>query len=302
MAGKQIIGVDIGGTSFRIGAVGGDGTVSGFRKVPVGQVLRSRDPLSDLAAYLEDYSRGMEPEAVSIGFPATLDRERQTVLQAPNVPLMENLPVAAVLRERMGVPVFLERDVTMALQYDMEKYRIPPRGLVIGIYYGTGVGNALCVNGEPLRGKHGTAGELGHIPVDGSDEKCGCGNVGCMENLAGGKYLVRLCREIYTDTAIGELFARHGSEPPLVQFVDRMAMAAATELNILDPDWLLIGGGVPQMRDFPRGLLLERIYAHARKPRPANDLPIVFTEDEEEKCVIGAARYARVQMKNKTGV
>ena len=105
-----------------------------------------------------------------------------------------------------------------------------------------------------------------------------------------------LCREIYTDTAIGELFVRHGSEPLLVQFVDRMAMAAATELNILDPDWLLIGGGVPRMSGFPRELLIERIFARARKPYPANDLPIVFTEDEEDKCVVGAARYARAQM------
>lgn len=298
MKEELIIGVDVGGTHFRIGAVGADGAVSDFRKLPVGGVFHSREPLGDLTQYLRAYCRDKDIRAIAIGFPATLDRERQTVLQAPNVPFMENLPVAAALQKELGVPVFLERDVTMALQYDMAKYRIPPEGIVIGIYYGTGVGNAISVGGVPLRGHHGTAGELGHIPVDGSRALCGCGNAGCLESLAGGKYMTALCRDTYPDTAIGELFLKHGGEPLLTQFVDRMAMAAATELNILDPDWLLIGGGVPQMAGFPRALLMERIYAHTRKPYPAEDIPVIFTDDESDKCVIGAARYAGAQMKN----
>ena len=67
----------------------------------------------------------------------------------------------------------------------------------------------------------------------------------CMENLAGGKYLARLRQESYPDTPIEELFTRHGEEPLLQQFVDRMAQAVSTELTILDSDYVLIGGGVP---------------------------------------------------------
>lgn len=295
--GKCIVGIDIGGTNFRIGAVSKTREVSDFRKIPVGQVFCTDDPLSDLTAYLKRYCADKEVECISIGFPATLDKERQTVLQAPNIPFMENLPVVRVLSEELHIPVFIERDVTMALCYDSEVYEIPPEGVVCGFYFGTGIGNAVSVHGVPLIGRNGTAGELGHIPVDGSEELCGCGNVGCMENLAGGKYLAHLCETVFSNTPVSELFSRHGDNPKLLRFVDRMAITVATEINILNPNQILIGGGVPAMKGFPKELLMERIRLHARKPYPANDLNVIYTEDSSEKCVIGAAIYARTKRK-----
>lgn len=289
----KVIGIDIGGTSFRIGAVDEAGTVSEFQKIPVKQVLLTEDPLQDLTTFLRSYSEGIDVEAIAIGFPATLDAERQTVLQAPNIAFMENLPVVKVLSEELKIPVFIERDVTMALYYDCQKYHIPNQGIVCGFYFGTGIGNAISINGVPLVGKNGTAGELGHIPVDGSDEVCGCGNVGCMENLAGGKYLEHLRSVAFKGTHISDIFYKYPNDTRLHQFVDRMAMTVATEINILNPHVILIGGGVPAMAGFPKEYLLERIRFHARKPYPANGLNIIFTEDEKEKCVIGAAIYAR---------
>lgn len=288
-----IIGIDIGGTSFRIGLVDAQGTVSDFRKVPVKQVFTTQDPLRDLSEFLKAYCEGKRVEAVSIGFPATLDAKRQTVLQAPNISFMENLPVVEVLSRDLGMPVFIERDVTFALVYDCRKYGIPDEGIVCGFYFGTGIGNAISINGSPLIGRNGTAGELGHIPADGSDEVCGCGNVGCMEPLAGGRYLAHLCRTVYTDTHISEIFTKHGEEPLLRQFVDRMAITVATEINILDPHVVLIGGGVANMPDFPRAYLNRRILERTRKPLPAENLTILYTGDEPEKSVVGAAVYAR---------
>lgn len=288
-----IVGIDIGGTNFRIGAVDDGSKVSDFRKVPVKQVFTTRDPLADLTGYLKSYCEGKTVEAVSIGFPATLDAKRQTVLQAPNISFMENLPVVEVLSRELSVPVFIERDVTFALEYDRRKYKIPNEGIICGFYFGTGIGNAISINGRPLVGKNGTAGELGHIPMDGNEAICGCGNVGCMEPLVGGRYLTHLCEKVYTDCVIGDLFIRHGDELLLKQFVDRMAMAVATEINILNPHYILIGGGVPAMAGFPKDYLLECIRFHARKPYPANDLSVIFTKDEVSKAVIGAAMYGR---------
>ena len=72
-----------------------------------------------------------------------------------------------------------------------------------------------------------------------------------------------------------------------------MAVAVATEVNILDPDQVLLGGGVLSMKDFPRALLEERIQAHTRKPLPWRELKLLYTDDEPEKSVIGGAIYAR---------
>lgn len=295
-----VVGIDIGGTHFRIGAVNYRREVEHFRKIPVRDVFYTGDALADLAKYLTDYcalltTEGIIPEAAAIGFPATLDRSRKKVLQAPNIPFMENLPVAEVLSETLHIPVYIERDVCMALCYDQQKYQIPACEVLIGCYFGTGIGNAISINGKTLIGKDGAAGELGHIPADGSRLPCGCGNLGCMENLAGGKYLASLCENTYTHTPIGEIFTRHGREPLLLQFVDRIAMTVATEINILNPDYILIGGGVPQMRDFPLAYLDERIHFHTRKPYPEQSLQLIYTDDAENKCVLGAAIYAHGQ-------
>lgn len=88
------------------------------------------------------------------------------------------------------------------------------------------------------------------------------------------------------------MFTVHGDEPLLLQFVDRMAMSVATEINILDPDYVLIGGGIPNMKNFPREYLHTQILAHTRKPCPAEKLDIIYTDDEPEKSVVGAAYYA----------
>ncbi len=293
----SIIGIDIGGTNFRIGLVEGMQVVR-FNKVPTLSVIRTEDVLGDIAAFIREFTEGLSFEAVAIGFPATLDRERKKVLQAPNLKFMEDLPVVERLEKELGVPVVAERDVTMALCFDSRKYGLPEEGMICGIYFGTGIGNAISIDGKPWKGHNGTAGELGHIPVDGSDEPCGCGNIGCMESLGGGKYLAKLQKEQYPKTPIGEMFLKHAEEESLKQFIDRMAIAVATEVNILDPDAVLIGGGILNMPGFPKELLNERIYLRLRKPYPAESLKILYTEDEADKSVIGGAIYASQKLKN----
>lgn len=293
----MIISIDIGGTNFRIGTVTKENRLVRFDKVTTASVLTSGDVLADLAHFLKEYANGLSIEAIAIGFPATLDKQRKTVLQAPNLKYMENLPVVDTLERKLGIPVFAERDVTFALRYDVWKYHVAQDGIVCGFYFGTGIGNALLLNGIPFTGKNGTAGELGHIPVVGDTTPCGCGNIGCMECLAGGKHLAMLQRTLWTDTPIGELFVRHSDSDEFKSFVDRMAITIATEINILDPDAVLIGGGVPNMPGFPREYLRTRVLAHTRKPLPYETLNMIETEDEPEKSVIGGAMYARDKLK-----
>ena len=294
---RCIVGIDIGGTNFRIGAVDGALQISEFEKLPVEKVFRTRAPLEDLAAFLKAYldRDGLRGgvDAVSIGFPATLNRDRTVVMQAPNVRFMENLPVVRHLEQALGLPVLIERDVSMACCYDMDRYGVSGEGIVAAIYFGTGIGSAICIDGRMLLGRDGAAGEVGHLAVPGFSDVCGCGNRGCMETVAGGKYLTKLCREVYPDTYIGDLFTAHGQDPLLRDFVDRMAIAVTAEVNILNPDCVLVGGGVLDMKDFPRALLLEKIHEHTRKPFPDQTLQLIFTEDAPEKCVVGAAIYAR---------
>ena len=89
------------------------------------------------------------------------------------------------------------------------------------------------------------------------------------------------------------MFSLHGQDQALLDFVDGMAIAVTTEVNILDPDQILLGGGVLNMKAFPRDLLDEKIRAHTRKPLPWQKLNLIYTEDEADKSVVGGAIYAR---------
>ncbi len=155
------------------------------------------------------------------------------------------------------------------------------------------------IDGRFLTGKNGTAGELGHIPVDGSDIPCGCGNYGCIENLAGGKYLAYLQKNNYPDTDISELFTKYCGDELLTGFVDRMAVCVAVEVNILDPDYVIVGGGVLNMKDFLKSMFLNKVIEHTRKPYPAENLNIILADDEPEKSVAGAVYYAVSLLKTK---
>ncbi len=292
-----ILGLDIGGTNIRIGAVDPEGKVSCFEKVPRKSVLDGVDPVARLCGFLKTFldknGAGEEICAVSIGFPATLNKECTVVLQAPNIPGLNGVNFVEPLKEVFHVPVYLCKDVWTAFYYDMHRYQVPWRGVISGIYVGTGIGNVLSVDGKLLTGKNGVAGELGHIPVDGNQELCGCGNRGCLENLAGGKYLAALCESgEFMGTNVGDLFVRYASHPLLVTFVERVAMAVSTEINILDPDAVLLGGGVLAMRNFPQEFLTAKILEHTRKPYPARNLNLIYTTDDERKGAVGAALYA----------
>lgn len=292
---SYIIGVDIGGTFFRIGAVDQDLNIWDFKKIRVRDVIHSGNVLDDLRCFLINFMNKIpyKIEGISIGFPATINRDRTMVIQAPNIPFMEQLPVKEYLTDALHLPVYIERDVCLTMEYDLKKYHIPNCELAAGCYFGTGIGNAIYLNGRPLFGKNGAAGEIGHIPVDGSKKICGCGNMGCMESLAGGKYLNELAGTVFTGTSISEIFTVHGKEPLLLRFVERMAQTVATEMNILDPEYMIIGGGVPNMKDFPKDYFLEMIHKYVRKPFPEQNLSLIFAEDSEEKSVAGAALYAR---------
>lgn len=292
----MIVGIDIGGTNFRIGGLDSNNEVINFKKLNVNDVLKSNDVLYDIKNMINDNFSKEDIEAISIGFPGTISKDKKVVVQVPNVKGMNNLNAVDYLHNAFNVPVYIDRDVNMLIEYDLFNSKIKNENIIIAVYYGTGIGNTILINGEPISGKDGTAGELGHIPVDDCDYVCGCGNIGCMEAVAGGKYLAKLCEEKFKNTHISDVFVKHHDDVDVIKFVDRMSMALTSEINILNPDTIIVGGGIVNMKDFPFDLFMDCIKKHTRKPYPLNSLNIVFVKDDEQKGVIGACLYAKNKM------
>lgn len=289
-----IIGMDIGGTNIRIGAVNEENKVVYFSKVYQKSVFINESYLECLIHFIDNFICENKLEGkisgIAIAMPATINKEGTIVLQAPCLPEFDNLNLVEPLESYFHVKTSLLKDVWTAAIYDVEKYRVPSENVIAAFYVGTGIGNVIIIDGKIYKGKNGVSGELGHIPVKDMKLECDCGNNGCIEMYAGGKYLARICDA--NGYSIENVFSE-ADKTDIDDYIDTLAIAVATEINILDPDYILIGGGVLQMNSFPKEMLEKAIRQYTRKPYPEENMEIYFVDDDSEKGVVGAVMYAR---------
>lgn len=290
-----VVGLDIGGTHCRIGLVDHESKLYHPYIGKTKELVNNHDFISGLIdfikGYIESHQKDFEIQAVSMGFPSTIDQDRRVLLSTPNIEGLNNVPIVDLCEEQLQLPVYINRDVNMLMYYDLEQLKIPKGDLALGFYIGTGLGNAIYIHDEILLGKHGVAGELGHIPVIGNNKLCSCGNEGCIEAITAGRYLEELCRTRFQGTDIKDIYVKHGDAPEIKEQIEHLSIPIATEINILDPHHIILGGGILQMEGFPKRLLEECIIKHTRKPYPANGLHILYALDEQENGIIGAGIY-----------
>ena len=296
MSVGTVVGVDIGGTNIRIGASEDGIELTHFLRTSSKEVLTGRESLNNLTALLTEYIRteldGTIPSAICLGLPATIDKARNMVIQAPNIKGFDGIPLRELLTAELGTTVFIEKDVNLLYCHDRNILHLDREGIHVGIYIGTGIGNAIFINGQPLTGKDGAAGELGHIPFVKNGKKCGCGNIGCSECYAAGKYLAELVETRFSGEFVGDLFIRYADSPELREFVTDVARVIAAEINILNPETVVLGGGVLNMKGFPTDRMLAEVKQFSRKPYPADSLAVYLSSDDVANGVKGAVAYA----------
>jgi glucokinase len=312
------IGIDIGGTKIAGALVSEDGQIVREHKVPT----PATDPEAIANAVVElvtELSTGVEVTAVGVAAAGFVDSERSTILYSPNLS-WRNEPFKAELASRLGIPVFIENDANAA---GWAEYRFGAgRGVkhMIMLTIGTGVGGAIIVDGHMVRGGFGIAAELGHINVVPDGVLCGCGQRGCLESYGSGTALLKAAKQLVASGApeakrLAELESEVGSLSGVevyraIQERDSGALALLTELGtalgravaslvaVLDPELVVIGGGVSAAGD----LLLEPIrkayleHLPARGFRP--ELRIEAATLVNDAGVVGAADLARIELTN----
>lgn len=298
--GKYVLGIDIGGTNIRAGLVDTEFRLANFVIESSTQIMDKNHATEKLIEFIKRYIDTLEPGtnvvAISIGFPSTIDKMRKKVLSTPNIKGFDNVEIVDELEKVLGIRTFINKDVNMLMLYDMHQGKVPDDGVTTGYYLGTGLGNAISINGHLLSGKNGAAAELGHIPSRGDTAQCGCGNRGCVETFASGKYLRALCEGELGGVFIGDVFKKQKDHPLIKKFIRELAIPIATEINILDPDYIILGGGVVHMEGFPCEELEAAIHEFARKPYPEQSLEFVYSVESQENGVIGAGIYAFKEM------
>lgn len=155
-----IVGMDVGGTNIRLGAVIEDGRLLHEYKISSRQIrgTRAGEKLLDILKAYCNSLKDVGIRAVSIGFPSTMNKERTKVLSTPNIPGFNQVEFGVSYTKALGIPVWGEKDSCMLMYYDMKVNQVSMDGLSIGIYVGTGLGNVIMLNGEPLPGKNGILG------------------------------------------------------------------------------------------------------------------------------------------------
>jgi glucokinase len=313
MAAPCVVGVDLGGTKLLAGAVDENLNVH-HRARRVTHDL-DRDAVLDAAVAAVSEVRESVEGAVSgvgLGIPCTIDQERGMAVQAVNLPLID-VPFRDIMAERLGLPVWVDNDANVA---GLAEHRFgAARGSrhTVMLTVGTGIGGGLVLDDAVYRGSVGAAAELGHMVIDADGPPCqgNCPNHGCLEAVASGTALAREARsaaERSPESALGRAaasgreiagalvseLAHDGDEVSrgvLALIGSRLGVGVASYVNIFNPEYVVLGGGVMGAGE----LLLEPVRAEvaARALRPGRDLvKIVPAAFGGEAGMVGAAALA----------
>jgi fructokinase len=251
------IGIDLGGTKIEGLALDGSREIARIRRpTPRDDYRGTLDTIRDLVIALEGPARSTA--TVGIGIPGALDPDTGFVKNANSTWLIGR-PLHADLEAVLGRAVRIANDANCFAVSEATDGAAAGAHVVFGVIVGTGVGAGITIDGQPLTGRHAIAGEWGHNPLPWPQDEerpgpaCYCGQTGCLETFLSGPGLMldherstgeRLAApEIAQRAAAGDADA----EATLARYEDRMARALASIINVLDPDVIVLGGGLSNL-------------------------------------------------------
>lgn len=304
-----VLAGDLGGTNLRIAAVDVTGRLI-YRVEADTPRFTDESRIVETAVVLADQCREKlhsEPLALGFAIPAIMKADEERIFSSPNLPELGGTPLARSLEEKLGFPVILENDATAAAigEYWLGASRDYASSICVTL--GTGVGGGIIIDGKPLRGPDGTAGEVGHICVEPLGPPCGCGSNGCVEQFSSASAIVRMANELkgdYPGSKLAELndfnalnvfqFGMAG-DPLCIEVFRRagsyLGIALAALINVLNPEAIVIGGGAAEGWD----LFIEAARGEIRKRafrEPAERARIVRASLGTDAGIVGAAYFA----------
>lgn len=311
-----IVGVDVGGTKVAAGLVDSQGQI-------VANLRKPMNAAADAAAGLDSVTGAIDalfaanPNArgairgIGICAPGPLDPRTGVVVNPPNLKCWRNFPLGAEISQRYGVPVKVDNDGNAAAL--AEYLWGAGRGYKTVFYtcIGTGIGAGIVFDGRIYHGRTGAAVEAGHVSIDYKGPVCGCGKRGCIEILAAGPAIARRARaklseqplresglrelvhgniDVVTSEMVGEASVAGDSvaREVLLETVELLAVWLGNTVDFLEPDVMIIGGGVAAMlRPFFAGFP-ERVAAHCVNSR-SREIPLLAAHYGADSGIAGGA-------------
>lgn len=277
----RYIGIDLGGTNIKCGAVDDAGRVVHRLSVPTDSDRGAEAVLNAMIAGAKDAAAGADwsmasVDAIGIGSPGPIDFAAGVIVKAPNIPGLDNMPLRDGVSAGTGRPSILENDANAAAfaEYWVGAAKDPSVDNIVMLTLGTGIGSGIIVNGALIHGAHNSAGEGGHMIVKDGGRQCGCGQRGCLEAYASASHTANRAREALDNGGASTLndlpapitseqvFAAAAAGDKLAlgiidETTDLLGVACVNLCRLLDPQMILFAGGMIHAGDF----LFDRIRA-----------------------------------------
>lgn len=264
-------GIDLGGTKIQTAIVDAGGEVRGEARHPTPTEGGPEDVAEAMAAALREAAEGAGVETselagVGVGSPGDADEKTGIVSAARNLPGWEGkFPLAENLKGALGTEVRIGNDVQVATEAEFELGAGKEFESLLGVFWGTGVGGGLILDGKPWLGR-GAAAEIGHVVVKHGGALCPCGRKGCLEAYAGRKAMEAEARERHADgekTDLFKLMEKHEkprltsgiwgraldhedklAEELVERAIEALGTGIASAINLLDVEAVILGGGL----------------------------------------------------------
>ena len=303
---RLIFAADLGGTHLRAATVDQKGSIQCRFKQNTPQVKDANAIVDAIVAAVDECGGVDQISAVSLVVPGTVNVEEGAVVKAPNLPCLDGFHLSAALTEQLHVPAILENDANAAAVGEMWQGAAVGCNTIICVTLGTGVGGGIILNGKLWRGVDGAAAEIGHMCVDPfGGVACTCGSRGCLEVFASATAIVRMTREAsprYPDSVLhgvedrtAEMIFEAGQEGDelSLEIFRRMGVylgiGLANLINILNPEMIVIGGGVVNGWDLFEKHMHQQVEERAF---PLLRVKIVRAKCGDDAGLLGAARLA----------
>ncbi|GAK55517.1 glucokinase, ROK family [Candidatus Vecturithrix granuli] len=305
------IGVDIGGTKIALGLVTATGNILSQQNYPTQIEKGPEEMITELIAAINRFAANAgvscdQIASIGIGVPGTVELASGNVVLAPNI-FWRDVPLGARMKSGFpDIPIYIDQDTNTAVLGEFWQCEDPAVENLFFITISTGIGSGLILDKRLYRGQGNMAGEIGHIIVEKDGELCTCGSKGCLQAYAKGPAIAArvlrrikqgeksvLTAQIHDDQLTMIQVAEAASQGDrlalevLLQAAEYVGVALANVVSLLNPDVIIIGGGVAQSGD----LFIQKIQEVAKAccyPPARKSFRIELTKNWEKSPIIGA--------------
>lgn len=307
------IGIDIGGTGIQVGVVGEDYAIIREGSIPTRKDLPFDEQVRMIADCVVSTTQAAgfsvsDIESVGVGIPGIAAAKTGEIIKCTNMNWF-HVPFREVFTRFLDKPVYIDNDANVAALAESVIGNSAGTSSSVFITIGTGIGSGIILNSKIWSGAHHIGGELGHVIFDLEGVPCTCGNHGCLERYCSATALIRMAREAVCEHPESVMLSMAGQDPARIEaktvidaarsgdevavavynhYTDCLAQAIASVVNLLDPEIIVLGGGVSKAGDFLLEPLLNKYPQYVLfndQPLPPVKLAVLGSE----AGIIGAA-------------